>query len=400
MPRHFAADNSEIRTAIGGCNLTGPFTIGCRFARSSDGGNSLIGNHDSGGIASVSIEQEPSGVFDLVFSGVGVCTSVATVVAADGVADIWITKAAGFTTPRAHVRKAGVWNHADMVGSLTNPTTQAGGTVRFGEWEDVDDFDGDLILAAEWQSVLTDLQVEYIAESLVGMLSLNPAGVWLFDQAAITQKVLDLTGNGANESAITGTTIPARSAPITYGGSPIDVQVASSAPDTTPPETTIDSGPANPDTNTTPTFTFSSNEPGSTFELRVDGGSYSVVTSPHTFGSPLSLASHTVDIRAKDPAGNYDPTPASHTWTITAPPAGLPEAIAAWKAAVLAGPEIHPAGASPRVWLASTDITGTIGLAGGQYTVVLASRMSSRYIVASDPRLIESIQRMNVFVEQ
>src|SRR5439155_21835013 len=56
--------------------------------------------------------------------------------------------------------------------------------------------------------------------------------------------------------------------------------------DLTAPDTTIDSNPSDPSGNATPAFTFSSSEPGSTFECRVDGGSWSSCTSPHTTSPP------------------------------------------------------------------------------------------------------------------
>ncbi|MFL5755950.1 MAG: chitobiase/beta-hexosaminidase C-terminal domain-containing protein, partial [Chloroflexota bacterium] len=90
--------------------------------------------------------------------------------------------------------------------------------------------------------------------------------------------------------------------------------------DLTAPNTTIDSGPANPSGNATPSFAFSSSETGSTFECRTDGGSWSPCTSPHATGS-LGDGSHTFDVRAVDAAGNTDASPASDTWTVdlTAP---------------------------------------------------------------------------------
>jgi prepilin-type N-terminal cleavage/methylation domain-containing protein len=91
-------------------------------------------------------------------------------------------------------------------------------------------------------------------------------------------------------------------------------------PDTTPHNTIIDSNPPDPDSSTTADFTFSSTESGSTFECRLDGGSWSACTSPTQYTS-LSSGSHTFEVRATDAAGNTDPTPASYTWTVSpAPP--------------------------------------------------------------------------------
>src|SRR5207302_8738410 len=84
--------------------------------------------------------------------------------------------------------------------------------------------------------------------------------------------------------------------------------------DLTAPNTTIDASPSSPSNDTTPTFAFSSSEPGSTFECRVDGGSWATCTSPHTTAA-LAEGSHPFEVRATDLSGNTDATPASFTWT-------------------------------------------------------------------------------------
>ena len=90
--------------------------------------------------------------------------------------------------------------------------------------------------------------------------------------------------------------------------------------DTTPPETTIDAGPSGLTTDSTPTFSFSSNEAGSTFECSVDGGSFSPCSSPLTTAS-LGDGAHTFAVRATDAAENVDLTPAQRAFTVdTAPP--------------------------------------------------------------------------------
>ena len=86
-----------------------------------------------------------------------------------------------------------------------------------------------------------------------------------------------------------------------------------------PPETTI-LGPTGATEDSTPTFQLTSDEPGSTFECRVDATAFATCTSPYTT-SALALGAHTVEARAIDPSGNVDPTPATRSVTVTAPAA-------------------------------------------------------------------------------
>src|SRR6266540_2593373 len=87
--------------------------------------------------------------------------------------------------------------------------------------------------------------------------------------------------------------------------------------DSTAPETTIASGPANGSTTNdrTPAFGFSSSEAGSSFECKVDGGSFAACSSPNTTAA-LADGAHTFKVRATDHAGNTDPTPASRSFTV------------------------------------------------------------------------------------
>ncbi len=91
--------------------------------------------------------------------------------------------------------------------------------------------------------------------------------------------------------------------------------------DTTPPDTVITSGPSGPTSDSTPTFGFNApGEPGASFECQLDNAvDWVSCSSAHT---TLALADgqHTIQVRAKDGAGNTDPTPASRTFTVDATP--------------------------------------------------------------------------------
>jgi hypothetical protein len=91
--------------------------------------------------------------------------------------------------------------------------------------------------------------------------------------------------------------------------------------DTTPPDTTITSGPADggSTTDTTPTFAFTANEP-STFQCALDDRVLFACTSPYTL-SAQSQGAHQFTVQATDTAGNVDPTPVLRTYTVVpAPP--------------------------------------------------------------------------------
>ena len=87
------------------------------------------------------------------------------------------------------------------------------------------------------------------------------------------------------------------------------------------PETTITDGPSGSTNDSTPTFTFGSNEGGASFQCRFDAAPFAACTSPHTPAGPLGDGPHTFDVRARDVAGNLDASPATRAFTLdTQPP--------------------------------------------------------------------------------
>ena len=84
--------------------------------------------------------------------------------------------------------------------------------------------------------------------------------------------------------------------------------------DTTPPETTIDSGPSGAVNGVSASFAFSSSEAGSTFECSLDGEAFVGCASPKEY-TGLSDGAHAFRVRATDAAGNTDPTPAERSFT-------------------------------------------------------------------------------------
>jgi hypothetical protein len=91
------------------------------------------------------------------------------------------------------------------------------------------------------------------------------------------------------------------------------------AASTPPPAPTITSGPANPTSQTSATFTYTDSQPVTKFQCSLDGGAFvdcgTSRPSTKTY-SGLSAGSHTFRVRAEDQAGNVDSTPASRSFKI------------------------------------------------------------------------------------
>ena len=85
--------------------------------------------------------------------------------------------------------------------------------------------------------------------------------------------------------------------------------------DTTAPNTSITGGPSGFTKSRTARFTFKSSEEGSTFECKLDGGSFESCTSPKQYTN-LKDGRHTFQVKATDKAGNTDASAAKRTWNV------------------------------------------------------------------------------------
>jgi subtilisin family serine protease len=91
--------------------------------------------------------------------------------------------------------------------------------------------------------------------------------------------------------------------------------------DTAAPDTSITAGPSGTISSSSASFSFSATEAGSSFECKLDAGSWIACSSPKEL-TGLSEGSHTFSVRAKDAAGNTDASEATRSFTIdlAAPP--------------------------------------------------------------------------------
>jgi 6-phosphogluconolactonase (cycloisomerase 2 family) len=84
--------------------------------------------------------------------------------------------------------------------------------------------------------------------------------------------------------------------------------------DTDPPETTITKGPRGKTKKRKAKFKFTSDEPGSTFQCKLDKKPFVPCAPP--FKKKVKRKKHKFQVRAIDPAGNVDPTPAKRKWKV------------------------------------------------------------------------------------
>jgi hypothetical protein len=81
------------------------------------------------------------------------------------------------------------------------------------------------------------------------------------------------------------------------------------------PQTTLRRKPPHKTRDRTPTFRFAAEEPGATFQCKLDGKPFKPCRSPFTT-KRLSLGRHVFRVRARDDSGGLDPSPASFAFRV------------------------------------------------------------------------------------
>jgi sugar lactone lactonase YvrE len=107
-----------------------------------------------------------------------------------------------------------------------------------------------------------------------------------------------------------------------YGSSDVDLAVvmfgrevpAGATADTDPPETTITKAPKKKTKKRQAKFKFTSDEPGSTFQCKLDKKQFLRCLDRVKY--KVKRKKHKFQVAAVDPAGNVDPTPAKRKWKV------------------------------------------------------------------------------------
>ena len=117
----------------------------------------------------------------------------------------------------------------------------------------------------------------------------------------------DVTGDGRADVALAD-----------YNNGLVLLRGAAPGEDITSPDTTITAAPASSLYSRTATLSFTGSEAGSTFECSLDKSPWAACTSPMTYGD-LAVGPHYVQVRATDPAGNPDQSPATASFSVVGP---------------------------------------------------------------------------------
>jgi len=221
MARTFDGSDDVLVCSAGGLSAIdgGPVTLAFIVKLNDTVNGSVINLRTSTGTEVCQINTDGGAYF---FSTSAGFQNMGTASTADNWHLFAVTKANASSTPRAHkyVYDTNTWSHTNAGGNTNDGSAVgASGTVQFGRLLGTSEYwNGELAAAGVWDRVLTDTEVEQLAHSLIDWHATTPKGLWVFDQADTGQKLLDLTGGGANESSITGTAVSTVSLPtFTYG---------------------------------------------------------------------------------------------------------------------------------------------------------------------------------------
>ncbi len=208
MPRTLDGTDDKITVSLGNTGFVfGPGTIALILRKAA---NTSMRPYMQGSAGTTRLGVRFNSTSDLSLQcGSTLQIGAVTITAANDWALAAITKASGTVTPRYHryIYDTDAHTHADGAATVANNTAPTADPV-IGANNTTEFFNGDILIAASWNIVLTDAQIEILPFSLSAWFApAVPRALWLLDQTSTAQNVSDLTGGGANQNAIVGTTV-------------------------------------------------------------------------------------------------------------------------------------------------------------------------------------------------
>jgi hypothetical protein len=158
-------------------------------------------------------------------------------------------------------------------------------------------------------------------ESFLGEATADAGGGWQisYDAAIPAGTLVAATqtskAGGSSELAVAASTGAGGGGGGPDAGAGPAVPGGGAAADGAPPQTMILKGPRARSRRSVARFTFASDADGTTFACRLDGGPFRPCDSPKRYGN-LRPGRHVFTVRAVDPAGHADPTPAKRKFTV------------------------------------------------------------------------------------
>jgi len=153
----------------------------------------------------------------------------------------------------------------------------------------------------------TDLVITHGPNLSAPTISITPSGGPASDY---TVTLSNLIGDGDISASVIENAAQDAAGNSSVGSTSIDNTVTI---DQTPPETMFSGGPPAITNATSATFVLPNDD--NAYTCTLDSGTPTACTESYSV-TGLAEGAHTVTIIATDPAGNIDPTPATHSWTI------------------------------------------------------------------------------------
>jgi hypothetical protein len=218
VARTFNGTTDKITTGLGAAGgLTGACTVVVIIKSNSDTqatGVIHLGASTSGS-ARIGIGLSATKQYWRIAGSTPAATTIGQTVADGWGLQAWCRAAGAAQTVRQHsyIFGTGVWAHADhatTAGNAAAPITSCtiGAEVTASFWN------GDIAAVIVFDRKLTDQEIESLAWSLTTWQSLAPKILWMLDQSAVAQLVDDMSGLGAAQSAISGTSVSTSSLPV------------------------------------------------------------------------------------------------------------------------------------------------------------------------------------------
>jgi hypothetical protein len=218
VARTFTSGSSEkVDVAVGSLTAFPGFTMAALMRLNVDAATYPVRIATSANATVIGLRVTPT-TFGVSVDGAVSATSSFGLTTADGWCLIVATKASGTAIPVVHKYRYATASLTTMSASANrgNPTGIPS-YVTFGRLTTTEFLSGDIAAAAIWQRQLSATEVALLPHALSAWISRRPSAMWLFDQASSLTPVLDITGGGANQTAITGTSVASSPAPIAYG---------------------------------------------------------------------------------------------------------------------------------------------------------------------------------------